>query len=97
MWFIDPNQQGHSRFPKMFHITLVSTIIISILNVKVHLINRYVVISQGCLEELEDNLEPVGIAVGVLAIIFAIIEVLLILMALGLCCRVYMAKRQSVV
>jgi hypothetical protein len=59
----------------MFHITLVSTIIISILNVKVHLINRYVVISQGCLEELEDNLEPVGIAVGVLAIIFAIIEV----------------------
>jgi hypothetical protein len=53
--------------------------------------------SVGCLEELEDNLEPVGIAVGVLAIIFAIIEVLLILMALGLCCRVYMAKRQSVV
>ena len=30
---------------------------------------------QGCLQQLEDNLEPVGIAIGVLAIIFAIIEV----------------------
>ena len=33
------------------------------------------IIFQGCLQKLEDNLEPVGIAVGVIAIIFAVIEV----------------------
>ena len=32
-------------------------------------------LSQGCLEKLEDNLRPVGIAVGVIGIIFAVIEV----------------------
>lgn len=59
--------------------------------------NTFSAWSEGCLQQLEDNLEPVGIAIGVLAIIFAVIEALLILMALGLFCRVYMAKRQSVV
>jgi hypothetical protein len=51
----------------------------------------------GCAQRLEDNLETVGIAIGVLSIIFAVIEVLLILMALGLCCCIYSAHRQGVV
>lgn len=52
---------------------------------------------EGCLEKLEDNLRPVGIAVGVIGIIFAVIEALLVLMALCLCCCIYSARHKTTV
>lgn len=51
----------------------------------------------GCVSLLEENLEPVGIAIGVIAIIFAAIESVLAMMALCLCCCIYSARRQAVV
>jgi hypothetical protein len=51
----------------------------------------------GCAQKLQDNLEAVGIAVGVLSIVFVVIEILLLAMAFGLICCIYSTHRQSVV
>lgn len=51
----------------------------------------------GCLDILEDNARRIAIASGIVGIIVAVIEILFILMAIGLCCCITSTHRQSVV